>query len=92
MSANLTIGHQKQHNGNVHEIAGTPTAAISWEEAIAALQAGNLPCSGSEASILRLAASLASTSPVALRDAITGLDQANIHLVLNAIRHASGRN
>ena len=22
--ANLTIGHQKQHNGNVHEIAGTP--------------------------------------------------------------------
>ena len=24
MSANLTIGHQKQHNGNVHEIAGTP--------------------------------------------------------------------
>jgi hypothetical protein len=22
----LTIGHQKQHNGNVHEIAGTPLA------------------------------------------------------------------
>ena len=21
----MTIGHQKQHNGNVHEIAGTPT-------------------------------------------------------------------
>ncbi len=47
---------------------------------------------GSEASILRLAASLASTSPVTLRDIITGLDQANIHLVLNAIRHAGGRN
>lgn len=72
--------------------SGNITAAISWEEAITALQAGNLPCSGSEASILRLAASLASTSPVTLRDVITGLDQANIHLVLNAIRHASGRN
>jgi hypothetical protein len=72
--------------------SGNITAAISWEEAITALQAGNLPCSRSEASILCLAASLASTSPVALRDAITGLDQANIQLVLNAIRHASGRN
>jgi ADP-ribose pyrophosphatase YjhB (NUDIX family) len=72
--------------------SGTITAAISWEEAITALQAGNLPCSRSEASILRLAASLASTSPITLRDVITGLDQANIHLVLNAIRHASGRN
>ena len=72
--------------------SGIVTAAISWEEAIVALQAGNLPCSRSEASILRLAASLASTSPVALRDVITGLDQANIQLVLNAIRHASGRN
>ena len=31
MSANLTIGHQKQHNGNVHEIAGTPgTGALKW--------------------------------------------------------------
>jgi ADP-ribose pyrophosphatase YjhB (NUDIX family) len=72
--------------------SGTITAAISWDEAVAALQAGNLPCSGSEASILRLAASLASTTPVGLRDAITGLEQANILLVLNAIRHASGQN
>ena len=72
--------------------SGNITAAVNWEEAITALQAGNLPCSRSEASILRLAACLASTSPVTLRDAITGLDQANLHLVLNAIRHASGRN
>jgi len=72
--------------------SGDITAAISWEETVTALRAGNLPCSGSEASILRLAASLASTSPVALREVITGLDQANIQLVLNAIRHASGRN
>ena len=68
------------------------TSDTSWEQAITALQAGNLPCSRSEASILYLAASLASTSPVTLQDVITGLDQANIHLVLNAVRHAGGRN
>ena len=56
------------------------------------MQAGTLPCSGSEASILHLAASLAGTTPVDLRDLITGLDRANIQLVLNAIRHAGGRN
>lgn len=74
------------------ETSGDITAAISWEETITALRAGNLPCSRSEASILRLAASLAGTSPVTLREVITGLDQANIQLVLNAIRHASGPN
>jgi ADP-ribose pyrophosphatase YjhB (NUDIX family) len=72
--------------------SGNITAAVSWEEAITALHEGNLPCSQVEASILRLAASLASTSPVTLRDIITGLDHANIQLVLNAIRHASGLN
>jgi ADP-ribose pyrophosphatase YjhB (NUDIX family) len=72
--------------------SGNITAAVSWEEAITALHEGNLPCSQGEASILRLAASLASTSPVILRDIITGLDHANIQLVLNAIRHASGLN
>jgi ADP-ribose pyrophosphatase YjhB (NUDIX family) len=71
--------------------SGNITAAVKWEQAITALQAGNLPCSGSENSILRLAASLASASPVALRDVITGLDQSNIHLVINTIRHAGGR-
>ncbi len=71
---------------------GNITAAVSWEEAITALQAGTLPCSGSEASILHLAASLAGAAPVDLRDLITGLDRANIQLVLNAIRHAGGRN
>ncbi len=71
--------------------AGDITAAISWEEAIAALQAGNLPCSSSEAAILHLAASLATASPVILRHAITGLDRANLYLVINAIRNASGR-
>ena len=70
--------------------AGDITAAINWEEAITALHAGDLPCSSSEAAILGLAASLATATPVVLRHAITGLDQANLYLVINAIRDAGG--
>ncbi len=70
--------------------AGDITAAIDWEEAITALHAGDLPCSGSEAAILGLAASFATATPVVLRHAITGLDQANLYLVTNAIRDAGG--
>lgn len=71
-------------------LAGSTTAAISWEEALTALHAGDLPCSSSEAAILGLAASLATATPVILRHAITGLDQANLNLVINAIRNAGG--
>jgi ADP-ribose pyrophosphatase YjhB (NUDIX family) len=70
--------------------AGDITAAIDWEEAITALHAGDLPCSNSEAAILGLAASFATATPVVLRHAITGLDQANLYLVTNAIRDAGG--
>ena len=70
--------------------AGDITAAIDWEQAITALHAGDLPCSSSEAAILGLAASFATATPVVLRHAITGLDQANLYLVTNAIRDAGG--
>ena len=70
--------------------AGDITAAIDWQEAITALHAGDLPCSSSEAAILGLAASFATATPVVLRHAITGLDQANLYLVTNAIRDAGG--
>lgn len=70
--------------------AGDITAAIDWEEAITALHAGDLPCSSSEAAILGLAASFATATPVVLRHAITGLDQASLYLVTNAIRDAGG--
>ena len=46
---------------------GTPMAAIDWDAAITALQAGNLPASSGERSILQLAASIANGNPVALR-------------------------
>jgi hypothetical protein len=42
-------------------------------------------------SILRIAASLAAGHPVNLRDAIPGLDQRNVGLVVTAVRHAAGQ-
>lgn len=76
----------RTQDGPVRDI----TAVIDWDEAMTTLQAGNLPCSSSEAAILNLAASLATATPVSLRHAIIGLDQANLHLIINAVRHAGG--
>jgi hypothetical protein len=66
-------------------------AAIDWPAAIAALDAGELPCSSGEQRILRLAASLADGIPVSLSDAVTGLDHHNLSRLLTAICHASGK-
>ena len=41
--------------------------------------------------MLRLAASLAAGIPVNLRDALTGIDDRNIQLVIKAVLHASGQ-
>jgi hypothetical protein len=70
---------------------GTPMAAIDWDAAITALQAGELPCSGGERRILLLSASLAADTPVGLGDTVTGIDDANISRLLIAIRHAAGK-
>jgi len=69
----------------------TPMAAIGWDAAITALDAGDLPCSGGERRILQLSGSFAAGIPVDLQDAVTGLDDRNIALLVSAIRHASGR-
>jgi hypothetical protein len=69
----------------------TPMAAIDWEAAITALASGSLPCSGGERRILLLSASLAAGTPVALRDAVSGLDDCNTALLVNAIRQAAGK-
>jgi hypothetical protein len=71
-------------------LSGTPMAWIDWEAAVAALQAGRLPCSDSEAGVLQLAASLAGGGPVDLRDAVCGLDASNLVLVAIAVLHAGG--
>jgi hypothetical protein len=70
---------------------GTVTAAIDWEAAIAALDAGKLPSSAGEKRMLRLAASLADQAHVSLGDAITGIDEHNVDILIRSVRHASGR-
>jgi hypothetical protein len=69
-----------------------PSAAawIEWAEALAALDAGKLPCSGGEARILRVAAGLAEGFPLDLRETLVGLDLANTDLVVEAVYHATG--
>jgi hypothetical protein len=73
----------------IHHGAGT--AAIDWEAAISALNAGALPSSAGKGRMLRLAASLARDIPVGLGEAVTGIDDRNVALLVNAIRHACGQ-
>ncbi|MGH3922162.1 MAG: hypothetical protein ACRDTT_04715 [Pseudonocardiaceae bacterium] len=69
----------------------TGSAVVAWRAAIAALEAGRLPCSGGEAQVLRIAASIAAGVGVDLSQALTGLDDANLGLVARAVGHAGGR-
>ncbi len=71
--------------------AGTTMASIDWEAAIAALDAGELPCSNGERRVLRLAASIAAGTPVSLGDALPGIDDRNATLVVQAVAHAAGQ-
>jgi hypothetical protein len=70
---------------------GQPLAVIRWHAAVHALEAGQLPCSSSEQSILRIAASLADPGiAVRLRENLGNLDAHNITLVTDAIAAANG--
>jgi hypothetical protein len=70
---------------------GTGTSAIDWEAAISALDAGELPSSAGEKCMLRLPASLADQALVSLGEAIAGIDERNVGLLIKSVRHASGR-
>ena len=70
--------------------SGAVMAVVDWEAAVAALEAGRLPCSGGEGRMLRLAASMAGGVAVDLRSALPGLDERNITLVAGAVLHAAG--
>jgi len=70
--------------------SGQPVAVIDWRAVIAAL-GSSLPCSGGEQRMLKITASLADGIPVDLREALTGLDQRNLDLLIPAIRLASGQ-
>ena len=67
-----------------------PAAWIYWSGAVAALDAGRLPCSSGEAQVLRVAASIAAGVPVDLRDALCGLDADTVVAVVRAVAHAGG--
>ncbi len=69
----------------------TTMAEVDWHAAISALDAGQLPCSGGEQRMLRLAASIAGGTPVSLRDTLPGIDHRNIELLVTAILHAWGQ-
>jgi hypothetical protein len=69
---------------------GAAMAAVDWEAAAAALEAGRLPCSGGEGRILRLAASIAGVMAVDLGSVLAGLDERNIAEVARAVLHAAG--
>jgi hypothetical protein len=67
-----------------------PSVAIRWRAAIAALNQGLLPCSGTEADLLRVAASLATDLPLQLHRALGSFDHRNITLITDAITIANG--
>ena len=71
-------------------LSGRHLGHVRWKAAARALAAGQLPCTGSEAAILQIAAGLAAGLPVRLRDVITGLDHANLTAVTDAIMTAGG--
>ena len=72
--------------------SGEPVAVIRWRAAVHALDTGRLPCSSSEAAVLRIAASLGDDAVgVHLRSVLGGLDSRNIALVTAAITAANGR-
>ena len=74
------------HTGTSISDGTSPMAWIDWDAAITA----RLPLSGGERRILQLAASIAGGTPVALREAIPGLDTRNLQLVITALQHAAG--
>jgi hypothetical protein len=69
------------------------TTLLAWTDqdaALSALRHGQLPLSGGAQRILTLAASIAAGTPACLRDAVPGLDNQNLELLVTAARHAAG--
>ncbi|MFY9928277.1 MAG: hypothetical protein WAK82_09765 [Streptosporangiaceae bacterium] len=64
-------------------------AWIDWDAALTALHDGQIPVCSGEQRILQLAASIADGTLVSLRQAIPGLDNRNLKLLITAIRHAA---
>jgi hypothetical protein len=71
-------------------VTGSGSAWVDFEVAVAALRAGQVPCSSSQAQLLRIAASLATDEPVVPGQAVSGLDEPNAVAVAAAVLHAAG--
>ena len=71
-------------------IAGETSVWIDFDAAVRALEASVLPCWSGERQILVIAASIAEGIPVDLRDALSGLNEAGVGLVVRAVAHAVG--
>jgi hypothetical protein len=89
--ASGTFLHRDDFTSRFITIATSISDGTTPMAAIAALHAGELPCSGGERRVLELSSSLAGGTPVDLRDAVTGLDDGNITRLVTAILHASGK-
>lgn len=70
--------------------AHTYRTQVRWGAAVNALNQHRLPCSSSEANILRIAASLGANVPVRLGRVLGVLDTTNIGRVVDAITLANG--
>ena len=79
------------HAGTSISDGTTLMAWIDWDAALSALHDGQIPACGGEQRILQLAASIADGALVSLRQAIPGLDNRNLELLITAIRHAAGQ-
>jgi hypothetical protein len=79
------------HTGTSISDGTTLMAWIDWDAALTAHHHGQIPLCGGEQRILTLAASIGEGFPVSLRDALPGLDNRNLKLLITAIRHAAGQ-
>ena len=79
------------HTGTSISDGTTLMAWIDWDAALTALHDGQIPVCSGEQRILQLAASIADGTLVSLRQAIPGLDNRNLELLITAIRHAAGQ-
>jgi hypothetical protein len=66
-------------------------AAVDWPTAGTSLRTGGLPCSSGEGRMLELAVNPIGHRPLILGDAIPGLDDRSIRILVKAVLHASGQ-
>jgi ABC-type branched-subunit amino acid transport system ATPase component len=66
-------------------------AEPDWVAISTGIDTGALTCSNGERHMLQIAAAIATGIPIDLREALTGLDDNNIRVIITAIQHATGR-